>query len=82
MTVFLVGAGPGDPALITMRGAELLSRAEVVVFDRLASPQLLELAPAGAERVNVGNPLLVCEWSLVSALAAASSVEDEDAEQV
>jgi len=55
MTVFLVGAGPGDPGLITVRGAELLSRAEVVVFDRLASPQLLDLAPAGAERVNVGK---------------------------
>ncbi len=55
MTVFLVGAGPGDPGLITVRGAELLARAEVVVFDRLASPQLLDLAPASAERVNVGK---------------------------
>ena len=55
MTVFLVGAGPGDPGLITVRGAELLARAEVVVFDRLASPQLLELVPPSAERVNVGK---------------------------
>jgi uroporphyrinogen III methyltransferase/synthase len=55
MTVYLVGAGPGDPGLITVRGAELLARAEVVVFDRLAHPSLLELAPAAAERIDVGK---------------------------
>ena len=55
MTVYLVGAGPGDPGLLTVRGAELLRRAEVVVYDRLASPALLDLAPAGAELVDVGK---------------------------
>jgi uroporphyrinogen III methyltransferase/synthase len=55
VTVYLVGAGPGDPGLITRRGAELLGRAEVVVYDRLADPSLLDLAPASAERVNVGK---------------------------
>jgi uroporphyrinogen III methyltransferase/synthase len=55
VTVYLVGAGPGDPGLLTRRGAELLERADVVVYDRLAHPSLLELAPAGAERVNVGK---------------------------
>ena len=54
-TVYLVGAGPGDPKLITVRGAEVLALADVVVFDRLASPSLLELAPAGAERVYAGK---------------------------
>ena len=54
-TVFLVGAGPGDPKLITLRGAEVLAEADVVVFDRLVSPALLELAPAHAERVYVGK---------------------------
>lgn len=55
MTVYLVGAGPGDPGLLTRRGAVLLARSEVVVYDRLAHPALLELAPAGAERVDVGK---------------------------
>ncbi|MEY2468147.1 MAG: uroporphyrinogen methyltransferase / synthase [Actinomycetota bacterium] len=55
MTVHLVGAGPGDPALLTVRGADLLARADVVVFDRLSASALVELAPATAERVNVGK---------------------------
>ncbi len=54
-SVYLVGAGPGDPGLITVRGRELLSRAEVVVYDYLASPRLLDLAPATAERIYVGK---------------------------
>jgi uroporphyrinogen III methyltransferase/synthase len=53
--VFLVGAGPGDPRLITMRGVECLRRADVVVYDRLASPELLAYVPAEAERVFVGK---------------------------
>jgi uroporphyrin-III C-methyltransferase len=54
-TVYLVGAGPGDPGLITVRGAEVLRAADVVVYDRLASPLLLDLAPADAERVYAGK---------------------------
>jgi uroporphyrin-III C-methyltransferase len=53
--VVLVGAGPGDPKLITVRGAEALGAADVVVFDRLVSPELLTLAREGAERVYVGK---------------------------
>ena len=55
MTVYLVGAGPGDPGLLTVRGAELLARADVVVYDRLSVSSLLDLAPAGAARIPVGK---------------------------
>jgi uroporphyrin-III C-methyltransferase len=55
MSVALVGAGPGDPGLLTLRGAELLRTAEVVVYDRLIALELLDLAPPAAERVDVGK---------------------------
>jgi uroporphyrinogen III methyltransferase/synthase len=51
----LVGAGPGDPDLITLRGAAALRDADAVVYDALASPELLELASPEAERINVGK---------------------------
>jgi uroporphyrinogen III methyltransferase/synthase len=53
--VFLVGAGPGDAGLITVRGAELLGRAEVVVYDALVNLDLLRLAPPGAELIYAGK---------------------------
>ena len=54
-TVYLVGAGPGDPGLITVRGAECIARADVVVYDRLANPRLLGLAKPNAKRIGVGK---------------------------
>jgi uroporphyrinogen III methyltransferase/synthase len=53
--VYLVGAGPGDPGLLTLRGRAVLASADVVVYDALLSPRLLEHAPAEAERVYVGK---------------------------
>jgi uroporphyrinogen III methyltransferase / synthase len=53
--VFLVGAGPGDPGLITVRGRRLLEQAEVVVYDYLANPKLLGYCPPGAEIIYVGK---------------------------
>lgn len=55
MTVYLVGAGPGDPDLLTVKGAEVLRRADVVVYDRLSVASLLDLAPPSAERIGVGK---------------------------
>ncbi len=53
--VYLVGAGPGDPGLITLRGKYLLERAEVVVYDYLATPKLLKYVPKGAELIYAGK---------------------------
>ena len=54
-TVYLVGAGPGDAGLLTIRGAELLARADVVVHDALVNPELLRLAPGNAEFIYGGK---------------------------
>jgi uroporphyrin-III C-methyltransferase len=54
-TVYLVGAGPGDPRLITVRGLELLRRADLVAYDRLVSQELVAEAPSWAEVVFVGK---------------------------
>lgn len=53
--VYLVGSGPGDPGLITLRGAECLSRADVVIYDYLANERLLDHAPPAVERIYAGK---------------------------
>src|SRR2546422_2710819 len=54
-TVYLVGAGLGDAGLLTLRGAELVGRADVVVYDALVNPELLRLAPESAEIIYGGK---------------------------
>ena len=54
-TVYLVGAGPGAPGLLTLTGARALERADVVIYDYLANPRLLDHAPPAAERILVGK---------------------------
>ena len=53
--VFLVGAGPGDPKLLTMKAFELLKEADVVIYDRLVSESILKLVPKNAEKIYVGK---------------------------
>jgi uroporphyrinogen III methyltransferase / synthase len=54
-TVYLIGAGPGAPDLISLRGYRCLQKADVVIFDHLVHPDLLEAAPKHAERIDVGS---------------------------
>ena len=52
---YLVGAGPGDPGLITLRGKECVEMADVLVYDALSSPEILRWARKDCERINVGK---------------------------
>jgi len=76
--VYIVGSGPGDPSLITVRGRECLGRAEVVIYDHRVPEALLDSAPPGAERIDVGaaapKPL---DQEAISYLLAEKAREDK-----
>ena len=80
MTVYLVGAGPGDPGLLTVRGAEVMASADVVVYDRLSVAALLELAPDGAERISVAKSAgrAVMPQDDINALLVARGLEGRE----
>ena len=66
--VYLVGAGPGDAGLLTLRGAELLRRADVVLYDALVNPELLRLAPPSAELIARGKGMAMPQEEIIALL--------------
>jgi uroporphyrinogen III methyltransferase/synthase len=68
--VYLVGAGPGDAGLLTLRGAELLRRADVVLYDALVNPDLLRLAPPSAELIARGKNMKMPQKEITALLIA------------
>jgi uroporphyrinogen III methyltransferase/synthase len=68
--VYLVGAGPGDAGLLTLRGAELLRRADVVLYDALVNPDLLRLAPPSVELIARGKNMKMPQEEIIALLIA------------
>ena len=68
--VYLVGAGPGDAGLLTLRGAELLRRADVVLYDALVNPALLRLARPDAELISRGKNMKMPQEEINALLIA------------
>ena len=68
--VYLVGAGPGDAGLLTLRGAELLGRADVVLYDALVNPDLLRLASSSAELIARGKNMKMPQEEITAVLIA------------
>jgi uroporphyrin-III C-methyltransferase len=78
--VWLVGAGPGDPELLTVRAHRLIASADVLAFDELVSPAILAIAPASAERIPVGRRASGCRHhdARIHPLIAQRALEGRD----
>lgn len=77
--VFLVGAGPGDPELLTLRAHRLLSNADVIAYDELVGPEILAMAPKGAELIPVGRRRGTCpEAPAIHPLVLERALEGRD----
>ncbi len=73
-TVYLVGAGPGDAGLLTLRGAELLARADVVIYDGLVNPEVLRLAPKSADFIGGARGTAESSQLLITRARAGKTV--------
>jgi uroporphyrin-III C-methyltransferase len=78
--VWLVGAGPGDPELLTVRAHRLIASADVLAYDELVSPEILAIAPATAERIPVGRRASGCRHhdARIHPLIAQRALEGRD----
>jgi len=78
-TVFLIGAGPGDPELLTVKAARILQSANVVLHDSLVSPEILALLPVSAQRIDVGKRrgFRLLSQNEINSLLVASAREHE-----
>jgi len=78
--VWLVGSGPGDPELLTVRAHRIITSARVVAYDELVSTEILALAPAGAERIAVGRRASGCRHheARIHPLVVQRALEGED----
>jgi len=73
-TVYLVGAGPGDAGLLTLRAAELLARADVVIYDALVNPEALRLAPKSAEFIGGDKAIAELKQLFIARARAGKTV--------
>src|SRR5689334_858967 len=78
--VYLIGAGPGDPGLLTLKGRDCLRKCSVVVYDALVGPAVLALARPGARKINAGKrgSRHVLEQHKINAILAGHALRGSD----